>query len=124
MTQTELPNLERKEMPKVDVKKYIGTTTKIDEVTMESGKHGFFLKVVGGVVETLGKGDNAVHIRASKILGLQTDGETGVPYIGADSKADRWLKSVGVEQPNELIGKELVMKTTDPNSNGQEFLTF
>lgn len=111
------------ELPVVDVSKYIGEKTKIVSAETHQGAYGYFVKVEGEILETLGTEDKPIELRASAILGLQTDAEGKIGW-GADTKMDKFLKSMKVEHFKDLVGKEAIMQTRVSKSSDTEFLTF
>lgn len=111
------------ELPKIDVSKYIGEKTKIVSAETHQGAYGYYVKVEGEVLDTIGDGDNAVELRASAIIGLQTDAEGKIGW-GADTKMDKFLKVMGVEHFKDLVGKEAVIQTRQSKNSETEFLTF
>lgn len=111
------------ELPKVDVSKYIGEKTKIVSAETHQGAYGYYVKVEGEVLETIGDGDNAVQLKASAVLGLQEDAKGQIGW-GEDTKMDKFLKSMGVEHFKDLVGKEVIMQTRQAKNSDTEFLTF
>lgn len=111
------------ELPKIDVSKYIGEKTKIVSAETHEGSYGYFVKVEGEVLETIGEGDKATDIRASAIIGLQIDAEGNIGW-GEDTKMDKFLKLMGCEHYKDLVGKEAVIQTRQAKNSETEFLTF
>ena len=109
------------ELPKIDVSKYIGNKSTIERVTERKGMHGYYVKVESAVIETIGEGEKAIELRASRILGLQQDEKGNIGW-GEDTKTAQYLKKMGVAHYKELAGKEVVIQTH--MNNGTEFLTF
>lgn len=110
------------DLPKIDVTEYVGKKTKIESADTYQGQFGMYLKIQTKVVATIGKGDKAVELRGSKILGLQQDAD-GIYGYGEGTKLDLFLKKYKAKEPKDLIGKEVVLQTRTSES-GTEFLTF
>ena len=109
----------QRELPKLDVSKYIGRKAKIVSTEEHEGKHGYYVKVVTEVLDKF----NDTEVTASRIAGL-IEFEDGAIGWGDDSKMSRMLKEFGVNHYTELVGKEVTIITTQPNAEGQRFLTF
>jgi hypothetical protein len=106
------------DLPKIDVSKFIGKKSKIVSANVHEGTFGLYVKVLTGVLETVGQ----TEIRASKILGLQTD-ENGVHGYGEGTKLDLFLKKYKCKEVKDLIGKEVILQTTTSKDN-VDYLTF
>lgn len=111
------------ELPTVDVKQYIGKKTKIESVETHEGNYGYYVKIEGEILEVAGTNDKPIEVKASAILGLQTDSD-GVIGWGKDTKMSKFLKSMGVTHFKDLVGKEVIMQSNISKSSGTEFLTF
>lgn len=111
------------DLPKLDVSKYIGKKAKIVSANIHQGTFGLYVKVMTGVIETIGKGDKAFDLTASKILGLQTD-ENGTHGYGEGTKADLFLKKYKCKDFKDLVGKEVILQTTTNKVTGNDYLTF
>lgn len=111
------------DLPKLDVSKYIGAKTTIVDVSTHEGTYGYYVKLNGAVLETVGQGENAIVLRASAVIGLQQD-EAGQIGWGEDTKMDKFLKLMGVSHFNELKGKEAIIQAKQSKSSDMEFLTF
>lgn len=111
------------DLPKLDISKYIGEKTKIVSADTHQGAYGYYVKVEGEVLETLGTKENPIELRASAVIGLQQD-EKGVVGWGADTKMDKFLKLMGVEHFKDLVGKEAIMQARQAKNSDTEFLTF
>jgi hypothetical protein len=109
----------QRELPKLDVSKYIGKKATIVSTEEHKGQHGYYVKVV---TESLGK-FGETDITASRIAGLIEFDDGSIGW-GDDSKMSRMLKEFGVSHYTELVGKEVTIITTQPNSEGQRYLTF
>lgn len=110
------------DLPKIDVTKHIGKKVKIESADVYEGTYGFYVKVLTKTVETIGTGNNAKEIRASKIFGLQQDAD-GIYGYGADTKLGMFLKKYKASELKDLIGKEVTLQLHTAD-NGTEFLTF
>lgn len=84
--------MDRIELPKLDVSKYIGTETKIVSATVESMQYGAVLKLQTAPIE-LKDGDRlpeGKQLTASILLSLiEKDNKL---TVGIDTKADKWFK--------------------------------
>lgn len=120
--------MKRVEMERIDCKKYVGTKAQIVTAEVTKVKFGTVIKVQTNPIE-LKDGDklpDGKHLSGSIMLGLQ-ETDDGLA-IGIDSKADKWLKSHGVDvvkdipdglkegdQCKALLGKDVVLQV---NSGG------
>ena len=122
------------EQPVLDVKQYIGNRVKIGDVNVLEGLHGYYLKVISEKVATIGEGEKAWDLTASKIYSLITleDGKVGWSDKGALAV---FLKSVNKNHYKELgkrfngveentDGVEVVVQSTISKKDGKEYLTF
>jgi RNase P/RNase MRP subunit p29 len=109
----------QRELPKLDVSKYIGKKAKIVSTEEHEGVHGYYVKVT---TESLGE-FNGSEVTASRIAGLIEFDDGNIGW-GDDSKMSRMLKEFGVKHYTELVGKEVTIITTQPNNEGQKYLTF
>lgn len=110
------------DLPKIDVSKYIGQKAKIDSALTYEGKFGMYVKVLTKVIDTIGKGDNKIELRGSKILGLQQDSD-GIYGYGEGTKLDLFLKKYKCKELKDLVGKEVVLQS-QTSDTGTDFLTF
>ena len=110
------------ELPKIDVKPYIGKKTRIEKVSPKRGVFGLCLKVETEIVDTIVGGKIPIMLRGSRIFGLYEDAEGCVGW-GENTKLGVFMKKMGVKQPKELVGKEIILQKTTAKS-GSEFLTF
>ena len=108
------------ELPKLDVKEYIGNRALIESVEECEGKHGYYVRVQTAPVATIG--EKKIELRASKIFGLQQDAE-GNHGWGRDTKLGVFLKKMNVPHYNDLVGKEVIVQT-QASKDGVDFLTF
>lgn len=98
------------ETKKLDVTKYVGEKTKIAYACVEEGKHGRFIKVESEEIP-FKEGDTLPErtgLRASVLLGLVLNEETGEYTIIKDSKAHKFLTAKGVKDKEiaELTGEK------------------
>lgn len=109
----------QREVPKFDVSKYIGTQTKIASIEEHKGQHGYYIKIITESLDMF----NEKPVTASRIVGLIEfdDGQIG---WGNDSKMSRLLKEFDVSHYTELVGKDVTVITTQPNKDGERYLTF
>ena len=117
-TKVELKNTGVIELPKFDVKPYIGKTSLIEKVTEHKGKHGYFIKVETVKVAEMGE----TEINASKIFGLYEDEQGNIGW-GSETKLGLFLKKMGVEHYKDLVGHEVILQSVTSNQ-GVDFLTF
>lgn len=110
------------ELPKLDVTEYIGRRAKIESVTEHEGQHGYYVKLVSEVIDSVGEGDKAFELRASKVLGLQTDGDGNIGW-GEGTKMGIFLKKNNLSHYKDAVGVEIVVQSTT-NKEGVSFLTF
>jgi hypothetical protein len=115
--------LQKVDMPSIDVSEYVGKKVAIESVTTHaSSKYdGYYLRVLSEIVHTI-DGDKPVHIRASKILPLYQDKDGAIGW-GEKGKTAEFLKYMKVEHPDQLVGKEVILKPTEPK-DGIVYLTF
>jgi len=128
-TRRRLRKMKREETKKFDVNPYVGEKSKIVKAEIISGKFGEVMYIETDTIPL--KGDDTLpddkKLRASIMLGVQKN-DDGELTIGIDTKADKWLKSHGVDvekdlpekvvvgtQLKVLIGKEV---TAQKNENG------
>jgi len=112
-------NIKKIELPKLDLDQYIGRKAKIRAVTSHEGKHGFYLKVETGVIDTIGQD---TELKASKVFGLYKDAEGQIGW-SEDTKLGVYLKKMNANHPDDLISREVIIQKTT-NKEGVDFLTF
>jgi hypothetical protein len=110
------------DLPKIDIRQYVGKKAKIESAKIYEGKYGLYVKVITKIVDTIGKGDKKVEIRGSKIFGLQQD-ENGVFGYGKDTKLGMFLSNMKAKDLKDLIGKEVTLQA-QVNDNNVEFVSF
>lgn len=118
--------LGRREMPKIDLKKWVGKISVIEKVTemFDKTKGNPFVLAETVALEWIGAEDKKKPIRATVILGLQMD-DDGNPYVGIGSKADRILQSFKTEHYEALKGKRVMIQLQEPRKGStREYLTF
>ena len=118
------------ETPKLDITPFLGVKTKIHyyEIGVKtftnkdgSPKKSYFMTLF---TEKLGDTPEGEPIKASKVFGLKR-GETEDNFNWSSAgKLANFLKAKGVSHPDDLIGVEVVTKASEPDKNGQEWLTF
>lgn len=111
------------ELPKIDITPYIGKKVMIENVTENEGAFGYFVKVETLPLETVGTGDKAIEIKASRIFGLQTD-EQGRIGWGKDTNLGVFLAKMGVKHYRELKGKEVIVQSVTNKKDKKDYLTF
>ena len=121
-TEVHLENTGEIVLPSIDVSKYIGRRVKIEKVSEHSGNFGYYVKIASKVLDTIEGGKEPIELRASRIFGLQEDGEGNIGW-GKDTKLGIFLKKMKVSHYNDLVGKEVVVQT-NTNKDGREFLAF
>lgn len=113
------------ELPKLDVKPYIGKKVKIEKIEEHKGEYGYYIMVITKVVDTLpGRDkDSPIIIRANRMFGLQ-ENEKGEIGWGAETQLAVYLKKMGVLHYRDLVGKEVICQTTTSKKDGKDYLTF
>jgi hypothetical protein len=120
------------ELPQLDVSKYVGKKIKVAHVKCLEGAFGPYVKVEtepvdseikdrsGRVVKD--KEGHPIVIRASRIFGLNQDaqGEWG---WAKSTKLGLFMAKYHASDPADLVGVEVLVQQSEPNKNGQEFLT-
>ena len=96
----EIVNLENTgeiDLPKLDLKPYIGKKSIIKYVTEHQGQHGYYVKFTSDIIDVI-KRDNAedIELTASRIFGLQEDKDKKIGW-GAETKLGVFLKENGVK---------------------------
>lgn len=124
--------LERVETESYDNEQHVGKRVRIERVkTMTtdrfknedgSAKKSYYLKVESEPLDVLDN-EQKTEIRASRIFGLIKTEEGKVGWSDK-SKLTAFLKSVGADHPDDLVGKEVIVQLTDPDSNGFRYCTF
>jgi len=129
-TQVTLPDVEEGNFPTPDYSELVGRKVKIAKVTTHKGKvfdgkQSYYVKLQTEIINPE-EVDPFNQVRATKILGLSTlieDGKEKVIWT-PKSKMARWLKSKGIDHFNKAVGVEVIIKLTEPNDEGKEFLSF
>lgn len=118
------------ETPKLDITPFVGVKTKVHYYEIGSktftNKDGSPKKsyFVTFFTEKLGDTPDGEPIKASKLFGLKKgEGESNFNW-SSQSKLAYYLKAKGVNHPDDLIGMEVTTKASEPDKNGQEWLTF
>jgi len=119
--EVELPETKEIELPALDLTPYIGKKVKIASVTEHKGDYDYYVKIITTPVDVLKSGKD---LTASKIIGLVTNHETNEVGWTANGKMGKFLKYMQVKHYKELVGREVVVKTTEPTKEGRVFLTF
>lgn len=110
------------DLPKLDIRQYVGKKAKIESAKIYEGKYGLYVKVITKIVDTIGKGDKKIEIRGSKIFGLQQD-ENGTFGYGKDTKLGMFLSNMKANEIKDLVGKEVTLQA-QVNDNNVEFVSF
>lgn len=111
------------ELPKLDVKKYVGTEVEINSVLEYEGKYGYYIIVRTDPVETITReGKDDIVLQGSRLFGLQED-EQGKIGWGKDTKLGLFLKKMNVQHYKDLVTEKVVLQT-QTNKDGVDFLTF
>lgn len=118
----DLTKLGEIELPTLDVSKYVGQKAPIESVKTFEGKHGYFLKVETIPIDTIGDGDDAIILRASRIFGLQKDKDGKVGW-GKETKLGLFLDKIGAKKLADLVGKDVIVQTVT-NKDGKDYLSF
>lgn len=96
------------DLPKIDVKKYIGMKAKIDRAEVYEGTYGYYVKVETAPLDVIDTKEKAIEIRGSAILGLQNDIDGRIGW-GEGTKTDKALKYYNVKHFSELVGKTVLV---------------
>lgn len=110
----------------IDVEQYSGKKVEIEKITEHKGIHGYYIKVLTKVLNS-DEENKDFEIRASRIFSLneeKTEDGKAILTWRQKGKLASFLKSKGVVAPKNLIGKEVVLKLTDVNSDGIQYVTF
>ena len=111
---SKLQELEITETEEFDVSLYVNKLAKIEEMNIETGTYGKFLKIK---TNDLGEG-----VKASMVFGLKTD-KDGKTSISDQSKLAEFMKSKKVTDYRKLIGLE-VMVLSKAGNDGKDWLYF
>ena len=117
--------------PAVNYSQFIGSEVKIESVKtlkgqVYDGRQSYYVKLQTGIINPE-ETDPFKQVKASKILGLSTKtDEKGneIVFWTPTSKMANFLKSKGIKSFEDAEGMEVKVKTTEPNAEGKEFLTF
>lgn len=118
------------EAPKLDITPYVNVDTKI--ATYEIGEKKFKDKngedkpsfFATFYTEKLGETPEGTPIHATKQFGLKRDAESGEIGWSSAGNLAKYLKAKGKNHPDDLIGMDVTTKRSEPDANGQEWLTF
>ena len=114
------------DLPTIDVTPHVGNRVNIAQVTEHEsnrfGKKGYYIKVQTDVVATEDGSEGPIEIRGSRLFSLHSDKDGNIGW-GPETKTGLFLKSMGVQHYNDLVGKE-VMLNLQTNKDGQKFLSF
>ena len=111
------------ELPTIDVKKYIGTKSKIAKVDECEGNFGFFIKVQSEILETIEGGENPIEMKATRIFGLQKD-STGKIGWARNTNLGNFLEKMSVTHYRDLIGLSIIVQTLVNKKDKKDYLTF
>lgn len=115
------------ERPPIDLSEFIGKRVKISSIMKKVGnfnnRKSPYLLLETEVVGKKTFGGSELEFKATKILPLSFDEENNVVWIKG-AKTDLFLKKLKVDNPEELLWKEVVIQLTEPNKEGKQFLTF
>jgi hypothetical protein len=118
----EMDSIPEIELPKIDVKQYIGTKAKIVKADVVKTQFGRAIKFETEVIAKEGTKENPIEIKATKMIGLQVD-ENGVYGIAKGTKAKEFFEVYNIKSHKEMIGKTVTIQATE-EKNGVQFLTF
>lgn len=95
--------MERRELPKRDLNEYVGTKTLVEKSEVIETKFGLALRLES---MNFSKEDEN-PLSASALFSFAVDKETGVYYIGEETKLDRFCskKNIKIEEIPEDISK-------------------
>lgn len=126
MEKVKLENTGEIELPQVDLAPYVGKKAAIEDVEELKGNYGYFIRVVTGTVATLDikdKDGKPIELKGSRIFGLQESDEGQIGW-GEKTKLGQFLKKMGVDHYNDLVGEEVVIQTITNKADGKDYLTF
>lgn len=118
------------ESKKIDINPFLGKKTRIREMVIKTRKmqkqdvgmvDSYYVQVK---TEPVGKTPEGEPMYASKLFGLKKDADSGEIGWSNQGKLAAFLKAKGVSHPDDIIGVEVTTKASDPDSNGNEWLTF
>jgi hypothetical protein len=115
--------LQKIELPSIDMTQYIGKKSKIVSSNVYEGEYGHYLKVESEVVDTIQLKDDLIELNASRIFSLFID-EEGVVGWGDKTQLGMFLEKMKVSNPDELIGKDIIIQSRVSKKDGKEYLTF
>ena len=125
-TAIKLENTGKIVLPQIDVTKYIGKSVKIVSVTEHKGnikgQDSYYVRFESEVLETIGTGDKAFELKASRIVGLQVD-DNGTIGWGDNTVMDLLLKKYKVDHYNQMVGVQVIVQTKTAK-DGKDYLTF
>lgn len=110
------------DLPIIDLKPYVGKDAKIEVVTTHQGEHGYYVRVATEVIDTVPGRDGEIELRASRIFGLQEDGEGNIGW-GKETKLGFFLKQMKVEHYDGLVGQTVKVQVMT-GKDGRKFLSF
>ncbi len=117
-----------RELPSIDVSKYVGRDAKIEKVEEYQGALGYYVKIETEVVDTLKdmkdqKTKEPIQLRGSRIFGLQTL-DDGTICWGNKTKLAVFLKKMNVKHYKELVGKSVKIQTVTNKDDNKDYLSF
>ena len=120
----ELKNTKEIDLPKLDIKQYVGKKVEIAEVDEMRGEYGYFIIVRTQPVDTiLNKDGEKIELKASRNFGLQEDSDGNIGW-GKDTNLGFFLEKMGVKHYNDLVGCEVVIQTQENHKTKKEYLSF
>ena len=122
-TEVQLEDTGEIELPQIDVSKYVGKKAKIESVTEHQGQFGYYIKIQSEVLDTIEGGKEPIHLRASRVFGLQEDAEGKIGW-GKDTNLGVFLKKKKVGHYKDLVGLEVVVQTQTSKKNQKDYLSF
>lgn len=119
-------NLEIKgeiELPKLDVKQYIGKRAKIDRVEVfKNDQYGYYVEIETEAIDHLGVEGKKQPLTVKRRAWISENRETGDLGWTKESALGKIIARNGVNHFNELQGKEVIIQTEV--KDGREWLTF
>lgn len=111
------------DLPVLDIKPYVGKMAKIVRVIECEGQYGYYIKVETNVLDTIKGSGGVIDLRASRVFGLQSDGE-GIVGWGVDTKLGKFLKKMGVDHYRNLKDVEVQVTALYNESKERDYLSF
>jgi len=115
---TNLPDLDVVEVPKFDVTPYVGKSSTVEEIKLEAGKYGQYLRLTSA---KLGEDEEGKAIHANMLFSLKT--VNGKSVINQNGELAKFMKNKKVTNYKDLIGKQINI-LSEADDNGNDWLVF